>query len=322
LKLSELISYTNTVNQISLSKSEKLLNAELKQLQLDINLLDINELSQYKDDVVESIMQLVSSTISANHALKVLQQKSVEFVRKEEQQSMIRSDEIYQLNRSMIPKDRCKMILDQYANLPLFKDTSIKDDYRASIVKYSSWKHPAAFIRPLLGEYIDEMLPFDPLYILDDEFDLVRPVKKLYNANYQARLRYNIIKEDCEEFVTNILPHNQLGFILVNEFFYRRPLNIIRKYLEEFLVVLKPGGVVMFTYNNCDLVGAVENFEAGLYCYTPASLVVPLVEMLGYEIVNKYDHESNVSWLEIKKPGTLTSLKGGQCLGEIINVND
>jgi hypothetical protein len=28
---------------------------------------------------------------------------------------------------------------------------------------------------------------------------------------------------------------------------------------------------------------------------------------------------SNVSWLELKKPGTLSTLRGGQCLGQIID---
>jgi hypothetical protein len=78
--------------------------------------------------------------------------------------------------------------------------------------------------------------------------------------------------------------------------------------------------VFVFTYNNCDYPIAVKNFEKALYSYTPGRLLTSMVDMLGYEILNKYDEKTtNVSWLELKKPGTLSTLRGGQCLGKINN---
>jgi hypothetical protein len=43
-----------------------------------------------------------------------------------------------------------------------------------------------------------------------------------------------------------------------------------------------------------------------------------MVEFIGFEIFESYNEPlTNVSWLELKKPGELTSLRGGQCLAEI-----
>ena len=96
-------------------------------------------------------------------------------------------------------------------------------------------------------------------------------------------------------------------------------MEVIKQYLNEMFVILKPGGIAMFTYNNCDLPGAVRNFEAGMFCYTPKSLLIPMIEAQGFEIVNSFDNSKiNRSWVEIKKPGELKTIKGGQTLAQIV----
>jgi hypothetical protein len=43
------------------------------------------------------------------------------------------------------------------------------------------------------------------------------------------------------------------------------------------------------------------------------------MKMLGFSIVESYNEEAtNVSWLEIRKPGKLTSLRGGQAIAKIV----
>ena len=101
-------------------------------------------------------------------------------------------------------------------------------------------------------------------------------------------------------------------------YFNFKPIEIIKKYLEELFDILRPGGSIIFTYNNCNYSLAVKNFEKSLYSYTPESLISPLCELIGYTITETYNNkETNVSWLEIKKPGNLETLRGGQCLGKI-----
>jgi hypothetical protein len=54
-------------------------------------------------------------------------------------------------------------------------------------------------------------------------------------------------------------------------------------------------------------------------CYTPGSLIKELATNIGYVQMFSWDNDGPTTWLELKKPGTLTSLRGGQTLAKIIN---
>ena len=55
--------------------------------------------------------------------------------------------------------------------------------------------------------------------------------------------------------------------------------------------------------------------------YVPKSLLIPMCEQLGFEIISSTDLEPAVSWVEIRKPGELQMIKAHQVLGEIKWVN-
>ena len=76
----------------------------------------------------------------------------------------------------------------------------------------------------------------------------------------------------------------------------------------------------MFTYNNCNLPYAVRNVENNWASYVPKTKLLSIIKQTGFEVIESFDAYENVSWLEIKKPGTLTSLRGGQTLGEILTI--
>jgi hypothetical protein len=81
--------------------------------------------------------------------------------------------------------------------------------------------------------------------------------------------------------------------------------------------LLRPGGVLAFTYNNCDIAGRVGKVEHYSGCYTPGRLVRQYVLELGYEIVFDLDDDSDTSWLELRRPGDYSSIRGGQTLAAI-----
>ena len=74
---------------------------------------------------------------------------------------------------------------------------------------------------------------------------------------------------------------------------------------------------MLFTYNNCDIPAAAGYAENYFMSYVPKSMLIPLCESLGFEVVQTQDFEPAVSWIELKKPGTLTTVKASQALGEI-----
>jgi hypothetical protein len=53
-------------------------------------------------------------------------------------------------------------------------------------------------------------------------------------------------------------------------------------------------------------------------CYTPKKLIVAHAESVGFECEFEHDGAGDVSWLEFRKPGEITSLRGGQTLAKIV----
>jgi SAM-dependent methyltransferase len=190
--------------------------------------------------------------------------------------------------------------------------------YRTRIVRYNSWQHPAMIIRPGQETYINELLASDPLYLVDENHDLLAPAMNLFNEQYQGRLRPYTINERQDHEILAKLPKGQFGFALAYNFFNFRPIEVIRKYLSEIYQKLRPGGVLALTFNDCDRDKGVILVEQHFCCYTPGYLVRELAQSLGFEIVFSWTDQGPTTWLELRKPGEFTSLRGGQTLAKVI----
>jgi hypothetical protein len=86
--------------------------------------------------------------------------------------------------------------------------------------------------------------------------------------------------------------------------------------------VLRPGGIIIFTYNNCDYPKAVDKVNEMYYCYTTSIKVKDVCIQLGYEIINSFDEgydelDMGISWLEIQKPGTRSTIRLAETMGMI-----
>ena len=186
----------------------------------------------------------------------------------------------------------------------------------ARIQLYNHWKYPGVQFRPGLGNLTEKLVALDPLYLVDEDKVLFREVEKKFTPLYQQRLRYKIVNEESPDMFDNF-PHQQIGFVFISDFFEYKPLNTINIYLENvYNKLLKKGGTVMFTYNNCDFINATINAENTLHAYTPGRVIRKMAIEIGFEIVFEYT-SNEVSWLELQKPGKLTSIKGGQCIARI-----
>jgi SAM-dependent methyltransferase len=114
------------------------------------------------------------------------------------------------------------------------------------------------------------------------------------------------------------LPNNQFGTIFAYHYFNHKPVPIICKFLNEFYQKLRPGGSVLMTYNNCDLAHGVIRAEHTWMLYTPRRLIERHATELGFELIQAYDGKGDVSWLELRKPGDITSIRGGQTLAKVL----
>lgn len=175
------------------------------------------------------------------------------------------------------------------------------------------WRYATLEIGCRDGEFTQHLVAGDPLYVTDVHQDFLDSTVAKFSEEYQRRIRPYLIKD--QDF--SQLPQEQFGFVFSWNHFNYLGIDTIKHYLQQIYKLLKPGGIVMFSYNNGDLPAAAEYAEKYYMTYMPKSLLIPMCEMLGFDVIGTHDFEPALSWIEIKKPGKLTTVKAHQVLGTI-----
>lgn len=199
-----------------------------------------------------------------------------------------------------------KHVLDPITNGILETRLKLKTD----------WQTPALVLRPLHACLIDHLVPCDPMYFVDTDSDLLAATESWFTPPYQRRLCKYLFSEQDDRMLGK-LPLNQFGLVYSSFFLNFRPMELIEKYLAEVLGLLRPGGYFVFTFNNCDAISGAQLFERSAGSYTPARLVKKAAEKIGYEIIFEFSDANATSWLELRKPGSYTSIRAGQTLAAI-----
>jgi SAM-dependent methyltransferase len=198
-------------------------------------------------------------------------------------------------------------------NRRIYINEDVENLIKQRILLYTNWRYPALEIGCRDGEWTQYLVAADPLYIMDRQSEFLESTAKRFTPEYQRRLQqYPLINHNLSS-----LPQNQFAFVFSWGYFNYVSLDTIKQYLKQFMSILRPGGVVMFSFNDGDTpagAGMAENFAQ---TYMPKSLLKPLSESLGFEIVKEFHNGTNISWIELKKPGELETTKAHQVMGEI-----
>lgn len=186
------------------------------------------------------------------------------------------------------------------------------------ITRVSSWQTTTMIIRPGQESWIHDMVGNDPIYLVDESHELLKPVLSQFNELYQRRLRPYTIREDQEQGIFWQLPDNQFGLVLAWNYFNNKPFELIRQYLTELYKKIRPGGMLLMTYNDCDRWQGVKSVEAKTGLYTPGSLIKSFANNLGFEEHFTYHDQGPWTWIELRKPGEWQSYRGGQAMAQIL----
>lgn len=187
------------------------------------------------------------------------------------------------------------------------------------LLNYVDWKVPGMILRPGLEKWIEHLVPLDPLYVVDTDQELLDPAVKQFTIEYQQRLRQYVIKDTERTSILGALPDNQFGFVFAYNYFNYKPMEVFKRYLKEIFDKLRPGGIFMFTYNDGDWAHGAGLAERNFMCYTPGRMIENEAMLLGFEVVYKHHGLGDINWLEIKKPGDIQSLRGGQSLAKVLD---
>lgn len=180
------------------------------------------------------------------------------------------------------------------------------------------WRLPGMILRPGVETHINLMVNLDPLYLLDQRRELLEPALSLWAPEYQRRLRLYTVDDWSPQPALGSLPDAQFGFVLAYNYFNYRPISLVEKYLTEIFTKLRPGGRLLFTYNDCDYRHGVDLAERFFMSYVPGHRLRNIAEHIGYQLVESYRGSPDIAWLELSKPGEITTIRGGQTLAKII----
>lgn len=184
----------------------------------------------------------------------------------------------------------------------------------------TGWQVPALIIRPAKSWLVDHTVACDPVYYVDFNTDLLAPTNTWFTPEYQQRLCKYVFDESVTDPMFGHLPVDQFGLIYVPYFLNFRPLEIIEKYLSQLFVLLRPGGYLLFTFNNCDTVSGAKLFERFCGSYTPARLLKPIIAQIGYHVIYEFNDDRGLSWFELQRPGNRPSTRAGQVLAAVKNL--
>jgi hypothetical protein len=168
-------------------------------------------------------------------------------------------------------------------------------------------------------EYSNALVANDPLYFCEFRNELIDNSTKHFNDVYGKRIRKYIIKDHD----LTLLPQNQFSFVFAWWIFNYANITVIEQYLRSIFNLLCPGGTVMFSYNNGEIVESARLADENKMSFIPKQSLVRVLTQIGYEIIASYDEQNQdpsipvISWVELRKSGELKTIRLKQVIGAI-----
>jgi len=310
MKLSEIVAYINLLDSVSTDiECEEAVRKLDSLLHIVVNhSMQLGRISHELNEDFKSVTRSLSNFTDTVANLRGRLQQELEAQEPEylrESQRWFDHEQPFETNEYILNR---RLAIDPESNILL----------RSRLRSLADWRLPCLIFRPGLDTFVEDLVPMDPLYLVDQDQELLDPSVKQFTPEYQRRLREYTIDDRKLGKYLDIIPDNQFGLIFAYNYFNYKPLQVIKQYLGEIYAKLRPGGSVILTYNNCDRAQGVGLAEHNFMCYTPKNHILNYTDRIGFELLSAYDGEGDVSWLELKRPGEITSFRGGQTLARIV----
>jgi hypothetical protein len=310
MKLSELVALKNQLDTMTMAKAKNQADLELNQVCYALNNC-VDEFSQVAEQLNVQRNYIQQQLDTYENLINTVKQQVNQKIRKQEKYWF---EESYRLYEQETPTETVEYILKRREMLT----EETQQILLCRLENYADWRFPGMIIRPGLEKFTRGMVANDPLYLIDQHRDLLTPAVEQFPESYQNRLRTYVVNERDQNSILARFPDAQFGLCLVYNFFNFRPFEIIKQWLWEIQIKLRPGGILIMTINDCDREKGVMLAESHFACYTPGYLILDMVQSIGFEVLSTWNNDGPMTWIELRKPGELTSLRGGQSLAKIV----
>jgi hypothetical protein len=310
MKLSELVGYLNLLESDELAPDYHMAVKRFQEIAhvISVHPIQIDEYGSEFSGKIEKIVAKFQQAQAVLDDLKCdLRKRIAEFEPVQ-----------YQASQQLYEQEMCYETPEYILNRRLSIDPDSRIALGARLVQYTDWRLPGLIIRPGREKFIEELVPLDPLYLADQHEDLLMPAIQEFTPEYQRRLRPYVINDYEHQDPLWQLPADQFGLIFAYNYFNYKPIKVVRWYLDSMMHKLRPGGVAIFTFNDCDWSHGVGLAEQSFMCYTPGREIQAYCNQIGFETLSVNRGQGDIAWMEIKKPGEIESIRGGQSLAKII----
>ena len=319
MNLHQLVDFRNSLRSNIKTDS---IHTEIKKLIKTISDISAHSLTddfkQTSNKIIESYNNLLAQV---DAPLSDIDQMLNQVQEKISQQSQQFFTDSYAVELEIIEKENLTQNLRDrrhWRNIRLNDDDSPDKHMLGIIQKNCSYQYPVLEIGCRDGEWTKHMIAGDPLYVSEYTEEFMHNAVHQFTKQYVPRVRRYQIKDNTIEG----LPENQFGFIFSYNFFNYLAFDTIKEWMRKVHTWLRPGGVIMFTYNNADFGYGASMAESSVQSYCPMSLLVPMCESIGFEYYAHKDYAdvnsyNPFSWIQFKKSGELSTIKVAQALGQI-----
>lgn len=312
MKLSSIIAYRNLLDEATPLNGVLIAHDRLAPLLHTVNSSDV-QFTHLVDRLNQDYKNVLGSIDHFERTIEDIKEEISYLIQQMEPAYFAESFRLY--SQEMI-HDSVEYILNRRIEIT----PEVSNYITARIQAHGDWHHAGMIIHPGHEEWITYLVGHDPLYLVAPISELLDPAVLRFNDQYQRRLRTYTVIESADGPILEHLPDNQFGFCLVYNFFNYKPQEIINQYLTEIYKKLKPGGIVAFTFNDCDGAGAAALAERSFMCYTPGRTVLAHAQTVGYQVRQRYRMNNSTTWVELQRPGQLTSIRGGQSLAKVVDL--
>ena len=309
MKLSNIVQYLNHLDTLSVHGAAATAMAEVTKITHTVQHSEI-QIGDHAADLISTQTSMATCLQQYDQKVQQLRQDVHALIQQHEPIYFANSTDLY---RQGLRSDPVPYILQRTRSI----DPATKKLLLDRLITYTDWRYPGMVIRPAHSPGLESLVALDPLYLVDTDQALLDPVTSLFTPEYQRRLRYYVIDEYTQQNIFCNLPVQQFGLVYAFRYFEFKPWEVLQQYLDEIFALLRPGGSLLFSFNDCDHWRAVGLTEHHFCCYTPGRLIRAHAKKLGFEITYDHHDHANTSWLELRKPGMLDSIRGAQALASI-----
>lgn len=312
MKLSEIVAYLNLLDSLNVHQEAAESTRRLAAV-LHVVVNHAVQVDSCSQDLAQTFDAVQLGLDNFESVLDRIKQRLTQMLHEQEPAYLAESHRLFDLE---MRHDTTDYILTR--RIGIDNDSRVALQHR--LKNLTDWRLPGMIIGPRTEKFIEDMVPMDPLYVVDTHQALLDPAVRSFTPDYQRRLRQYVVNDYVPGAILNEIPGGQFGVIFAYNYFNYRPMQVIWRYIQEIASKLRPGGTFIMTYNNCDRAHGIGLAERSWMCYTPQRLIVEAADNAGLELVSATDDPGDLSWIEFVRPGEIETLRGGQSLAKIIAI--